>query len=259
MTRLFPPNGLPYPGTFSRGPVNTQLFRFVLPCLLAAGSLQAWSPRLHEAQTQLALGLVPSGMSLYLKSHAKALREGARGVGSDQVPSVEDVEDQFRRIVSMSEEQKSQDAIVRELGTLAHMVQLLTDPSATVGVTPLREQFEAYGDEYLPKLAAYKEPFWALQEPLDPRPRLLKWAEVKYERHRLLLASIDANTGQRRGTWDVLSVPFAQLQLSYSNGVNATANLWIQLWRAVGDFWDVPVQDAPAGDLPLRKTPRREP
>ena len=39
------------------------------------------------------------------------------------------------------------------------------------------------------------------------------------------------------GAWDDLSVPFAQLQLAYSNGVNATANLWIQLWRAVGDQW----------------------
>jgi len=33
-------------------------------------------------------------------------------------------------------------------------------------------------------------------------------------------------------------VPFAQLQLSYSNAVNATANLWILLWRAVGDQWE---------------------
>jgi hypothetical protein len=45
------------------------------------------------------------------------------------------------------------------------------------------------------------------------------------------------------GAWDELSVPFAQLQLAYSNGVNATANLWIQLWRAVGDQWEMPESD----------------
>jgi hypothetical protein len=161
-------------------------------------------------------------------------------VGNDQVPSVEAVEDQFRRIVAMSEEHRNSEAIVRELGVLAHMVQLLTDPSATAGITPLREQFEAYGDEYLPKLTAYREPFWALQAPLDPRPHLLEWAKVKYERHALLLPFIDPSSGKRRGTWDVLSTPFGQLQLSFSNGVNATANIWIQLWRAVGDFWDGP-------------------
>jgi hypothetical protein len=231
--------------------VSARLFRSLSCTFLAGVSLAAWSPRVHEAQTQLALGMIPAGMTSYLKSYPKALRDGARGLRSDQVPSVEDVEEQFKRIVAMSEEQKSQEAIVRELGTLAHMVQLLIDPSATVGTTPLREQFEAYGDEHLPKLAAYKEPYWAIKEPLDPRPRLLKWAETKYERHRLLLTCIDAASGQRRGTWDVLSVPFAQLQLAYSNGVNATANIWIQLWRAVGDFWDVPVRDVPVRDVPV--------
>jgi len=220
--------------------VNPRPFRCLLPVFLAGASLAAWSPRFHEAQTGLAMGLVPSGMVQYLKDHPRALRDGARGVGNDQVPTVEVIEDQFRRIVSMSEEHRNSDAVVRELGVLAHMVQLLQDPSATQGVTPLREQFEAYGDEYLPKLTAYKEPFWALDAPLDPRPRLLLWAKVKYERVALLLPFIDPVTGKRRGTWDVLSTPFAQLQLSFSNGVNATANIWIQLWRAVGDFWDVP-------------------
>ena len=120
------------------------------------------------------------------------------------------------------------------------MVQLLMDPSATVGVTPLREQFENYGDEYLPKLVANQEPFWAISAPADPRPKLLEWSRTKYERHRLLLQNFDVATGRRTGAWDVLSPPFALLQLSYSNGVNATANLWIQAWLAVGECWDAP-------------------
>jgi hypothetical protein len=120
------------------------------------------------------------------------------------------------------------------------MVQLLLDPSATIGVTPLREQFELYGDEHLSRLVANREPFWAITAPLDPRPRLLQWSELKYQRHRSLLQHFDTATGRRIGPWDILSPPFAHLQLSYSNGVNATANIWIQTWRAVGDFWETP-------------------
>jgi hypothetical protein len=161
-------------------------------------------------------------------------------VANDQIPAPEDVEEQFQRILQISEEQHRPELLVRELGTLAHMAQLLLDPSATAGVTPLREQFETYGDEHLPRLVANREPFWALTEPLDPRPRLLKWSDVKYERHRLLLKHFDLATGRRVGSWDILSPPFAQLQLSYSNGVNATANLWIQTWRAVGELWETP-------------------
>ena len=202
--------------------------------------LPAWSPRFHETQTQLALSLIPKRMAKFLKNYPRALSEGARGVANDQIPSPEDVEEQYRRILQISEEQRRPDLLVRELGTLAHMVQLLLDPSATVGVTPLREQFELYGDEHLPRLVANREPFWAISAPLDPRPRLLKWSELKYERHRLLLQHFDTATGRRIGPWDTLSPPFAQLQLSYSNGVNATANLWIQTWRAVGDYWETP-------------------
>ena len=44
------------------------------------------------------------------------------------------------------------------------------------------------------------------------------------------------------------TVPFAQLQLAYSNGINATANLWIQLWRAVGDQWAAPASNGASGD-----------
>jgi hypothetical protein len=214
--------------------------RIALFLLLASGGMQAWSPRFHEAQTQLALNLIPRRMARFLKSHPKALSEGARGVANDQIPAPEDVEEQYLRILQISEEQRRPELLVRELGTLAHMAQLLLDPSATVGVTPLREQFEAYGDEHLPRLVANREPFWALTEPLDPRPRLVKWSELKYERHRLLLQHFDVPAGRRIGAWDILSPPFAQLQLSYSNGVNATANLWIQAWRAVGDFWETP-------------------
>jgi hypothetical protein len=215
-------------------------FRLLPFFLLTASVLPAWSPRFHEAQTQLALSLIPKRMAKFLKSYPRALSEGARGVANDQIPAPEDVEEQYERILQISEEQRRPDLVVRELGTLAHMVQLLLDPSATVGVTPLREQFELYGDEHLPRLVANREPFWAITAPLDPRPRLLKWSEVKYERHRLLLQHFDSGTSRRIGPWDTLSPPFAQLQLSYSNGVNATANLWIQTWRAVGDYWETP-------------------
>lgn len=213
----------------------------VLPILLwAASTLAAWSPRFHEAQTAVALGLIPPRMSAFLRMYARELRDGARGVANDQVPSPEDVEEQFARILKISEEQRRPELLVKELGTLAHMVQLLIDPSATAGVTPLREVFEGYGDEHLARLVANREPFWAITEPLDPRPRLLAWTETKYARHRLLLQHFDLATGKRVGPWDVLSPPFAQLQLSYSNGVNATANIWIQVWRSVGELWDLP-------------------
>ncbi len=215
--------------------------------LAAATALGAWSPNFHEAQTAMALGMVPKRMKDFMLSYAPALRDGARGVANDQVPAPEDIEAQFQRILTMSEEQRRPDAIVKELGTLAHMTQLLLDPSATVGVTPLRENFEAYGDEYLfrqgknrPSMGANKEPFWAVSAPPDPRPQVLKWSELKYERHRTLLQHFDTANNRRIGQWGDLSVPFAQLQLSYSSGVNATANMWILVWRSVGEYWDLP-------------------
>jgi hypothetical protein len=214
--------------------------RAALLALLTGTVLPAWSPRFHEAQTALALNLIPRRMAAFLKQYPAALRDGARGVANDQVPTPEDVEAQFARILELSENQGRPERIVRELGTLAHMAQLLIDPSATAGVTPLREQFEAYGDEHLPRLTVNREPFWAVTSSLDPRPQLLKWSEVKYQRHRILLQNFDLATGRRTGSWDILSSPFAQLQLAYSNGVNATANLWIQAWRAAGADWDLP-------------------
>jgi hypothetical protein len=220
--------------------VTSKPFRTLFVFLLAGSLLPAWSPRFHEAQTQLALSLIPKRMAGFLKRYPKALSDGARGVANDQIPAPEDVEEQFSRILEISEEQRRPEVLVRELGTLAHMVQLLLDPSATVGVTPLREQFELYGDEHLPRMVANREPFWAISAPLDPRPHFLQWSELKYTRHRLLLQHFDTVTGRRIGSWDTLSPPFAQLQLSYSNGVNATANIWIQTWLAVGEYWDAP-------------------
>lgn len=215
--------------------------RFTYTALvLATTALSAWSPRFHETQTSLAAQMIPTDMARFLMGHLEALREGARGIPNDQVPSMEAIEDQFRSIVAHSEAQRSPRQIVRELGVLAHMVQLYTDPSATAGMTPLREQFEAYGDEHLNRLVVNREPFWALRSPLDPRPALIQWAETKKERHERIAIQIDAVTGARRGSWDVLSQPFAQLQLSFSNGVNATANFWLLLWRAAGDSWVAP-------------------
>lgn len=206
--------------------------------------MAAWSPEFHEAQTTKAMKLLPRRMNQFLAAHPGELFGGARGQNNDQVPTVEDVEDQFRRIVALAEEHKRPERIARELGTLAHQIQLLTDPSAIRGVSPLRDAFQAYGDEKLPKLVLSREPFWAVTAPLDPRPRLNQWAKVKFERGQALGECFDPATGRRKGGWDELSIPFAVLQLSYSNGINATANIWIQLWRAVGDLWDVPGDQA---------------
>ena len=207
---------------------------------LAGPGLAAWSPRFHEVQTNLAAGLIPRGMADFIRAYPADLARGARGVSSDQPPTVEDVEDQFRRVIRMSEEHRRPPVLVRELGTLAHMVQLLTDPSATEGLTLLRDRFQSYGDENLGRLVVSREPFWAVTAPLDPRPVLLEWSKTKWERYRMLMEYFDESTGTPKGSWDTLSVPFAQLQLSFSNGVNATANIWIQTWRAVGDLWEAP-------------------
>ncbi len=216
------------------------LFPFAVCLAVGWASLGAWSPTFHEVQTARASRLLPRRMAAFLGTHARDLLVGARGQANDQVPTVEDVEEQFRRVVALTEERKRPERIAKELGVLAHQVQLLMDPSAVVGVSSLRESFQAYGDEKLPKLVLSREPFWAVTSPLDPRPRLVEWAKVKFDRNQALQACFDEATGRRKGGWDELSVPFAQLQLAYSNGINATANIWIQLWRAVGDQWDAP-------------------
>ncbi len=216
--------------------------------LMVSTAVSAWSPRFHEVQTALAAGLVPKDMGRMLRAHGDELLAGARGAGSDQVPTVEEVEEQFQRILRMSTERRRTRQIVRELGVLARLVQLLGDPSATAGMTPLRERFEAYGNEHLSRLVVTREPYWAIDAPYDARPRLLDLYRQKYERHHDLTPHFDPEKGQPIGPWDFLSVPFAQLQLSFSGGVNATANFWLLAWRAAGQNWEVP--PPPADEIP---------
>jgi len=207
---------------------------------LACGALGAWSPRVHEAQTARAVRLLPRRMAAFLRAHPQPLLEGARGVGNDQPPTVDQVEAQFRTLVRLSEERRRPEELVRDLGRLAHQVQLLTDPSVLEGVSPLRESFEAYADEHMAHLLVTQEPFWAARGQLDPGPQLRRLLETKQARYRRLREHFDEATGRRIGPWDDLSLPFAQMQLAFSNGVHATANLWILLWRTVGDQWDTP-------------------
>lgn len=208
--------------------------------MLAVAPLGAWSPRVHEAQTAKAIRLLPRRMAAMLRAHPQALLEGARGVANDQPPTVEDVEAQVRTILRLSEERRRPEDLVRDLGVLAHMVQLLTDPSALEGMSPLRESFEAYADEHLVHLLVTQEPYWAVTGSLDPGPPLRRFMATKQERNRRLRENFDEAAGKRLGPWDELSLPFAQMQLAFSNGVHATANLWILVWRAAGDQWEVP-------------------
>ena len=214
--------------------------RSILALLLTASPLLAWSPRTHEVQTAKAMRLVPRRMAALLRANSQALLEGARGVANDQPPTVEQVEAQFRTLLRLSEEHRPPEDIVRDLGLLAHQVQLLTDPSAMEGVSPLRESFETYAEDHAAHLLVTQESFWAAKGDLDPGPALRQLWVVKQERHRRLRAHFDERTGKRIGPWDDLSLPFAQLQLAFSNGVNATANLWILVWRAAGDQWELP-------------------
>ncbi len=207
---------------------------------LASSGLWAWTPRFHEAQTKVALQMIPTPMSALLAAHPDDLREGARGVGNDQPPSAEDIEDQYARILALSEAHKNPGEIVRELGRLAHLVQELTAPGSTMGVDPLRESFEAYAEGRMKKLLVTREPFWSLKADLDPKPRLVEWARLKLQRHGQLLEHFDSRNGRRLGEWDDHSIPYALLQLSFSNGVQATANIWILIYRATGDLWSYP-------------------
>jgi hypothetical protein len=220
-----------------------RIFPLIATFALAGGALGAWSPEFHEVQTSRAMKLVPTRMTAFLSRHSREVLQGARGQSNDQVPTVEDVEEQFRRIVALTEERKRPERLAKELGVLAHQVQLLMDPSAVHGVTALRDTFQAYGNEKLARLILSREPYWAVAAPLDPRPKLLEWAKIKFERNQALQDCFDETTGRRKGGWDELSVPFAQLQLAFSNGIYGTANIWIQLWRAVGDQWDAPADE----------------
>lgn len=207
---------------------------------LASFGLLAWTPRTHEAQTKVAALMIPAPMSALLAAYPDALKEGARGVGNDLPPSADDVVDQYGRILALSEAHKSPGEIVRELGRLAHLVQEITAPGSTRGTDPLRESFESFAENRLNTLVVTREPFWSLKADLDPKPKLLEWTNQKYRRHERLLDHFDLKTGRRLGQWDDLSVPYALLQLSYSNGVQATANIWILIYRATGDLWPYP-------------------
>lgn len=207
---------------------------------LASVGLLGWTPRFHEAQTKVAAKMIPAPMSALLAAYPDALREGARGVGNDQPPSADEIEEQYGRILALSEAHKNSGELVRELGRLAHLVQELTAPASTLGVDPLRESFEAYADNRMQRLVVTWEPFWSLKADLDPKPRLLEWARVKYHRHGQLREHFDFKSGRRLGQWDDHSVPYALLQLSFSNGVQATANIWILIYRATGGLWSYP-------------------
>jgi hypothetical protein len=205
--------------------------------LLAAAHCMAWSPRVHALQTAQAKRLVPAGMARFLGQHESALMEAAGGVGNAAVPTPEAVEEQFHRILDMSEAGRPPREIAVELGRLANMAQLLTDPSATAGFTFVRGAMSAYADEHYKKLVAVREPLFAAKGGQGPRAAIGAWDRVKYERFRALSAHVDPRTGARVGSWDALSVPFAQMQLGFSAGVSATADLWVFAWRAAGDLW----------------------
>ena len=221
--------------------------RLAWALLMACGPVWAWSPKVHEAQTAKAIRLLPRRMATFLRAHPQALLEGARGVANDQPPSVEQVEAEFRTLLRLSEERHRPEEIVRDLGVLAHQVQLLTDPSAMEGLTPLRDSFEAYADEHLTHLWVAQEAYWAVAGSLDPGPPLRRLMATKAIRNSRLKECFDEASGRRIGPWDELSLPFAQLQLAFSNGVQATANFWILVWRAAGDQWDVPPARQPEG------------
>jgi len=215
--------------------------RFLLGCLLSPG-LYSWSPLFHEVQTKLASRMVPAPMAALLHGQRAVLLEAGRGQSSDEPPTVEQVEDQFQKILVLSEGNPSPRQLARELGVLAHMVQVLTDPGATHGVTPLRVAFTAYADEILGRMVLSRQPPWAVTSPLDPKQKIRLWTLEKFDRHRVLIEHFDQERNARLGDWDELSLPFAQAQLSFSAGVHATTNLWILLWRAAGEKWPLPAE-----------------
>jgi hypothetical protein len=176
-------------------------------------------------------------MARFLDQYESVLMEAAGGVGNAVVPTPEEVEEQFHKVLDASEAGRPAREIVRELGRLANMAQLLTDPSSTAGFTFVRSAMSEYADGHLKDLVAVREPLFAARGDHGVRAAVHVWDRVKYERFRALSAHVDPATGARVGSWDALSVPFAQMQLGFSAGVGATANLWIFAWRAVGDLW----------------------
>jgi hypothetical protein len=199
----------------------------------------AWTPRVHETQTAKALRMIPKPMAAFMRAYPQSLIEGAKGVANYDPPTAAQVEDQFRTVLRMSEEHRRPEDIVRDLAVLGRMVQALHDPGCVNGTGPLREHFERYAEEKLPNLLVTQEPFWATKGPLDPGPRLKAWEAQRWERHLRLRECFDFYKAKKIGPWDDLSVPFAQLQLGFSNAVYATANIWILVYRSTGDLWDL--------------------
>ena len=212
---------------------------------LASLPCTAWSPKVHALQTRLAKGLIPKAMTGFLDQHAGVLNDTAGRIGVAQVPTPENVEAQFYKVLEISEAHRPAREIVHELGRLGNMVQLLTDPSVTDGSAFTRLTLSDFADEHIKKLVALREPLFAAKGDLNPMSALQVWNRVKHERFRLLSNYVNNETGTRIGAWDTLSVPFAQMQLGFSAGINATANIWIFAWRAVGDYW-VPRENVPA-------------
>lgn len=217
----------------------SRLHRIFSLGLLLAGSLglQAFSPAFHEAQTRMALSRVPTRLQRALKAHLPELLSSIRDVPRGRMATVEDIEAQFQKVLRLTEERRPIEVIVREMGRLAHQVQLLADPSCIQGISPLREHFEKYADQMLPTLMFTDAPYWALVGPPDPGPQLRASARVKTERLSLLDTLFDERTGKRLVVWDRLSVPFALLQLGYNQGVHGTANTWIMIYRVTGSSW----------------------
>jgi hypothetical protein len=210
----------------------TTLFSTIvsLPCL-------GWSPQVHGLQTKFAKGLIPKAMAEFIDRHHDALSESGRGLASAKAPTPEDVEGQFLKLLKISESRRPPKEIVRELGHLANMIQLLTDPSVTGGSAAARRVFSDFADEHFSKLVAVRAPLFAAKGDLDPRAAIQAWDKSKYERYNSLSNHVNLGTGAKIGAWDTLSVPFAQMQLSFSEGVNATANIWIMAWRMAGGYW----------------------
>jgi hypothetical protein len=201
-----------------------------LPCL-------GWSPQVHALQTKFAKGLIPKAMAEFIDRHHAAFSESGRGLVNAHPPTPEDVEGQFLKLLKISENRRPLKEIVRELGHLANMVQLLTDPSATGGAAATRRVFSDFADEHFGKLVAVRAPLFAAKGDLDPRAAIQAWGKAKYERYSSLSNFVNLGTGAKIGAWDTLSVPFAHMQLSFSEGVNATANIWIMAWRMAGAYW----------------------
>ncbi len=205
--------------------------------VLACPTTMAFSPAFHEAQTQMAISRVPRRLQQVLRANLGELLWSLRGAPRGRIPSPEEVEEQFRKVLRLCAEDRATANIVRELGVLAHQVQLLGDPSCIQGITPLRDHFQTFADQMMPHLVLTDAPYWSLAGPPEPGSQLQAIARRKSERFALLDAHFDERTGKRLVVWDRLSVPFALLQLSYSQGVHDTANLWILVYRHAGTAW----------------------